>query len=167
FLIERVLKARDFGDLQRWNLIGRCRAAYVAEFEVAGSEVVNGLVGGLQPVFDMLDMVPPRKGFTVVWDVLVLRIGHVTSPMVRCRSSRAGEGGHRPLVLADPIRVRGHSRTARWNHPPSSGLGFRPPVYRAGRHRLWPPSGPASSAPSCGRGRTGRSPPGPRRPAPR
>src|SRR5690606_12607677 len=61
--IKLVLKTRDFGDLQRWDLIGRCRAAYVAEFEVAGFEVVNGLVGGLQPVFDMLDMVSPRKGF--------------------------------------------------------------------------------------------------------
>src|SRR5690606_37963017 len=78
FLIKLVLKTRDFGDLQRWDLIGRCRAAYVAKFEVAGFEVVNGLVGGLQPVFDMLDMVSPRKGFAPVRDVLVLRIGHVS-----------------------------------------------------------------------------------------
>src|SRR5690606_27108956 len=111
FLIERVLKARDFGDSQRWNLTGRCRATYVAEFETVNAEfeTVNALVGGLQPVFDMLEMVPPRKGFTVVWDVLVLRIGHVTSPMVRFRSSRAGVAGRRPLlVLAAPIRRRGH-----------------------------------------------------------
>src|SRR5690606_9717164 len=80
FLIERVLKARDFGDSQRWNLTGRCRATYVAEFETVNAEfeAVHGLVGGLQPVFDMLDMVPPAQWLAPVRDVLVLRIGHVS-----------------------------------------------------------------------------------------